>query len=130
MTSTSTAANALPNRFRAAGGDAIFVKLDVTQEQDWIEAVAATVSAYGTLDVLVNNAGSGARHTVEETTEEAWDGQIDVHGKGTFLGTKHAIPEMLKAGAVARSSISPPSTVWLGAPPPPPTMPARARYGF
>ena len=93
-------------QIRAAGGDAIFVKLDVTQEQDWIDAVAATVSAYGTLNVLVNNAGSGARYTVEETTEEAWDGQIDVHGKGTFLGTKHAIPEMLKAGGGSIVNIS------------------------
>ena len=93
-------------QIRAAGGDAIFVKLDVTREQDWIAAVAATVSAYGTLNVLVNNAGSGARYTVEETTEEAWDGQIDVHGKGTFLGTKHAIPEMLKAGGGSIVNIS------------------------
>jgi len=93
-------------QIRAAGGDAIFVKLDVTQEQDWIDAVAATVSAFGKLDVLVNNAGSGARYTVEETTEEAWDGQIDVHGKGTFLGTKYAIPEMLKAGGGSIVNIS------------------------
>ena len=93
-------------QIRAAGGDAIFVKLDVTQEQDWIDAVAATVSAYGALNVLVNNAGSGARYTVEETTEEAWDGQMDVHGKGTFLGTKYAIPEMLKAGGGSIVNIS------------------------
>lgn len=90
----------------AAGGEAIFVKLDVTQEQDWIDAVAATVAAYGTLNVLVNNAGSGARYTVEETTEAAWDSQIDVHGKGTFLGTKHAVPEMLKAGSGSIVNIS------------------------
>ena len=93
-------------QIRAAGGDAIFVKLDVTQEQDWIDAVAATVAAFGKLDVLVNNAGSGARYTVEETTEEAWDGQMDVHGKGTFLGTKYAIPEMLKAGGGSIVNIS------------------------
>ena len=93
-------------QIRAAGGDAIFVKLDVTQEQDWIDAVAATVAAYGTLNVLVNNAGSGARYTVEETTEEAWDGQMDVHGKGTFLGTKYAIPELLRAGGGSIVNIS------------------------
>ena len=85
-------------QIRAEGGNATFVKLDVTNEQDWIDAVAATVAAHGKLDVLVNNAGTGARYTVEETTEAVWDGQIDVHAKGTFLGTKHAIPEMLKAG--------------------------------
>ena len=91
---------------RAAGGDATFVKLDVTNEQDWIDAVAATVSAYGKLNVLVNNAGTSARSTVEETTEEAWDGQMDVHAKGTFLGTKHAIPEMLKEGSGSIINIS------------------------
>ena len=93
-------------QIRSAGGDAMFVKLDVTSEQDWIDAVAAAVSAYGKLNVLVNNAGTGARFTVEETTEEAWDGQIDVHAKGTFLGTKHAIPEMLKEGAGSIVNIS------------------------
>ncbi len=93
-------------QIRAAGGDAIFVKLDVTNEQDWIDAVAATVSAYGKLNVLVNNAGTGARYTVEETTEATWDGQIDVHAKGTFLGTKYAIPEMLKEGAGSIVNIS------------------------
>lgn len=93
-------------QIRADGGDAIFVKLDVTSDQDWIDAVAATVSAYGTLNVLVNNAGSGARYNVEETTEEAWDGQIDVHGKGVFLGIKYAIPEMLKAGGGSIVNIS------------------------
>ncbi len=93
-------------QIRAAGGDAIFVKLDVTSEQDWIDAVAATVAAYGTLNVLVNNAGTGARYTVEETTADAWDGQIDVHAKGTFLGTRQAIPEMLKAGGGSIINIS------------------------
>ena len=78
------------------GGDVIFLPLDVTNEKGWIDVIAAAVSKYGKLDVLVNNAGTGARTTVEETTVEAWDGQMDVHAKGTFLGTKYAIPEMRK----------------------------------
>ena len=93
-------------QIRADGGDARFVRLDVTREEDWVDAVAATVAAYGRLDILVNNAGTGARYTVEETTEAAWDGQMDVHAKGTFLGTKHAVPEMLKAGGGAIVNIS------------------------
>ena len=115
-------------QIRSAGGDAMFVKLDVTSEQDWIDAVAATVSAYGKLNVLVNNAGTGARFTVEETTEEAWDGQIDVHAKGTFLGTKHAIPEMLKEGAGSIVNISSIYGSW-GARRPPRTMLPRGRSG-
>ena len=93
-------------QIRADGGEARFVKLDVTREEDWVDAVTAAVAAYGRLDILVNNAGTGARYTVEETTEAAWDGQMNVHAKGTFLGTKHAVPEMLKAGGGAIVNIS------------------------
>ena len=93
-------------QIRAAGGDAQFVKLDVTQEADWAAAVAAAIAAYGRLDILVNNAGTGARYTVEETSEAAWDGQMDVHAKGAFLGIKHAVPELLKAGGGAIVNIS------------------------
>ena len=74
--------------------------------QDWIDAIQKTVCAYGKLDVLVNNAGSSARQTVEETTEEIWDGQMNVHAKGVFLGTKHAIPEMRKVGGGSIVNIS------------------------
>ena len=93
-------------QIRDAGGDAIFVKLDVTSEADWINAVAAAVGAYGGLNTLVNNAGTGARYTVEETSEADWDGQIDVHAKGTFLGIKRAAPELLKAGGGSIVNIS------------------------
>lgn len=83
---------------REMGGDAIFVKLDVTSDEDWQNAIQATLDAYGRLDVMVNNAGTGAPATVEDTTIEVWDGQMDVHAKGVFLGTKYAIPEMRKVG--------------------------------
>ncbi len=78
------------------GGEAMFLRLDVTNEQDWIDAIRATVANYGRLDILVNNAGTGARFKVEDTTEEVWDTQMNIHAKGAFLGTKHAIPEMRK----------------------------------
>jgi len=89
-----------------SGGEATFLRLDVTNEQDWIDAVRATVSSYGRLDILVNNAGTGARYTVEETTEEVWDTQMNIHAKGTFLGTKHAIPEMRKVGGGSIINVS------------------------
>ena len=82
-----------------SGGEAKFLRLDVTEEQDWTDTVGATVASYGMLDILVNNAGTGARYTVEGTTEEVWDTQMNIHAKGTFLGTKHAIPEMRKVGS-------------------------------
>ena len=57
-----------------AGGHALFLRLDVTSESGWISAVAAAVSRFGKLDVLVNNAGvGGGGGMVEDTTVEAWD---------------------------------------------------------
>ena len=89
-----------------SGGDATFVYLDVTREQAWIDAVKTTVDTYGRLNVLVNNAGTGGPGLVEETTEQAWDDQMAVHAKGTFFGTKHAIPEMRKVGGGSIVNIS------------------------
>ena len=85
-------------QIRENGGDVIFMAHDVTSEERWLEVIAETVGRYGKLDVLVNNAGTGARYTVEETSVADWQGQMDVHAKGVFLGTKHAIPEMRKGG--------------------------------
>ena len=86
------------SEIRELGGDAIFVKLDVTSDVDWQKAIEATLAAYGRLDVMINNAGTGAPANVEDTTVDVWDGQMDVHAKGVFLGTKYAIPEMRKVG--------------------------------
>jgi cyclopentanol dehydrogenase len=78
----------------------------VTSEADWQRAMQTTIGRFGRLDVLVNNAGTGARFTVEETTSEVWDGQMAVHAKGVFLGTKYAIPEMRKVGGGSIINIS------------------------
>ena len=93
-------------QIRENGGDAVFLAHDVTSEARWTEVIRETVERYGKLDVLVNNAGTGARFTVEETTVDAWDGQMDVHAKGVFLGTKHAIPEMRRAGGGSIINVS------------------------
>ena len=94
------------NEIGEAGGEALYLHLDVTSEVEWIKVIAETVSRFGRLDVLVNNAGSAARYTVEDTTEEVWDSQMDVHAKGVFLGTKHAIPEMRKVGGGSIINVS------------------------
>ena len=88
------------------GGDAMYVHLDVTCEEDWQSAVAAAVSGYGKLDVLVNNAGIWRRGRVEDTTVEDWDAIQNVNSKGVFLGTKAAIPEMRNAGGGSIINIS------------------------
>ena len=91
---------------REDGGEATYVHLDVTQEADWQQAVAAAVSTYGKLDILVNNAGILRRDGIEETSRELWDTVMAVNATGVFLGTKHAIPEMRKAGGGSIVNIS------------------------
>ena len=93
-------------QMRESGHDAIFRRLDVTSEDDWASAVSDAVDAFGRLDILVNNAGSGGRARVEDTTEEVWQGQMDVHAKGCFLGTKLAVPHMRAAGGGSIINIS------------------------
>ena len=89
-----------------AGGDALYVHLDVTSEDDWREAIQATVSSFGKLNVLVNNAAIWRRGRVEDTSVEDWDAIMDVNAKGVFLGTKLAIEEMRKAGGGSIINIS------------------------
>ena len=89
-----------------AGGQALFVRLDVTREDDWLQAIQTTVATFGRLDVLVNNAGISGRGTVEEISIDAWDRVMAVNAKGVFLGTKLAIPEMRKVGGGSIINIS------------------------
>ena len=88
------------------GGECLFVRLDVTSEDSWADAIAATIARFGKLDVLVNNAGIVARGTLDTATVEEWDRVMDVNAKGVFLGTKAAIPEMRNAGGGSIVNIS------------------------
>ena len=90
-----------------SGGDCLFLRLDVTSEANWQDAIAATVSRFGALHILVNNAGiGGVGGLVEDTSVEDWDRVMDINGKGVFLGTKAAIPEMQAAGGGSIINIS------------------------
>jgi NAD(P)-dependent dehydrogenase (short-subunit alcohol dehydrogenase family) len=82
-----------------SSGKAIFIPTDVRKIEDCRLAVDQTVSAFGQLDILFNNAGVFYPHTVVECTEEEWDEQLDVNLKGTFLMSKFALPEMIRRGS-------------------------------
>ena len=90
-----------------SGGDCLFLRLDVTSEANWQDAIAATVSRFGALHILVNNAGiGGVGGLVEDTPVEDWELVMDINAKGVFLGTKAAIPEMQAAGGGSIINIS------------------------
>ncbi|PKB63838.1 MAG: cyclopentanol dehydrogenase [SAR202 cluster bacterium Io17-Chloro-G2] len=89
-----------------SGGDATYVHLDVTREDDWRTAVETAVGRYGKLDILVNNAGILIRKGLEDTTVEDWDRIMGVNAKGVFLGTRQAIPAMRQAGGGSIINIS------------------------
>jgi cyclopentanol dehydrogenase len=84
---------------RERGGEATYVHLDVTAEEQWRAAVALAEDRYGKLNILVNNAGiPQPRVSLEDMTEEQWDRVMAVNLKGTFFGTKTAIPALRRAG--------------------------------
>ena len=89
-----------------AGGEALFVRLDVTIEEDWADAVESTVSRFGRLDILVNNAGISSRSVDDPGSLENWERIMNINSTGVFLGTKHAVPQMLAAGGGSIVNIS------------------------
>ncbi|HIM48219.1 MAG TPA: SDR family NAD(P)-dependent oxidoreductase, partial [Dehalococcoidia bacterium] len=89
-----------------AGGEAMIVMLDVSQEDQWAQAVAQVVARFGKLDILVNNAGISGSGETDFGSTAAWDQLMDINAKSVFLGMKHAIPEMEKAGGGAIVNIS------------------------
>jgi NAD(P)-dependent dehydrogenase (short-subunit alcohol dehydrogenase family) len=101
-----TEGKAVEARIRAAGGEAAFVRLDVTSEQDWADAVGTAELAYGKLDALINNAGIGGGRRIEDTTLAEWERTMAVNSTGVFLGTRAAIPAMRRAGGGSIVNIS------------------------
>ena len=89
-----------------AGGEAMFVLLNVSDEANWESAVHQIVARFGKLDVLVNNAGVTGSGEPNYASSETWDRLMEVNAKGAFLGINCAIPEMLKAGGGSIVNIS------------------------
>ncbi|GAH02782.1 unnamed protein product, partial [marine sediment metagenome] len=86
-------------QIKASGGEAIFIKSDVSKASDAERMVKKTIEEYGKLDILHNNAGIlGEVAFVGDATEEDWDRVISVNLKGVFLCSKYAVREMVKKG--------------------------------
>ena len=89
-------------RLRDDGLTVRYTQLDVTKEQDWRDAVALAEGTFGFVNVLVNNAGVlGSMKGLTEESLEDWHTAIAVNQTGVFLGMKHTIPAMRRAGGGA-----------------------------
>lgn len=89
---------ALAEEIIAAGGDARFIILDVTREDDWHDAVKMATDDFGGLDILVNNAGLFFGRDFEEVTLDDWQRLVAVNLTGVFLGTRCAAPALRERG--------------------------------
>ncbi len=88
------------------GGVAEVVGADVTQAAQCEAMVEAAITAFGTIDILVNNVGLASLGTVVDTTEEAWDRAMDINLRSAFLASKYAVPIMADKGAGAVVNVS------------------------
>lgn len=82
-----------------SGGKAIFIRTDIRRSDECRRAVDETLTAFGRLDILFNNAGIFYPHTILDCSEEEWDLQLDINLKGTFLMSKFALPGMIQRGS-------------------------------
>ena len=88
------------------GGEARFVRLDVTDLASWRSVVAYAAGEFGEITTLVNNAGIFHAGGVEAETEEGWARMVGINQTGVFLGMKAAVPALLKSGNAAIVNIS------------------------
>jgi NAD(P)-dependent dehydrogenase (short-subunit alcohol dehydrogenase family) len=88
----------LVTEIRHAGGDAIYLHQDVTDEGRWPEVVGAVEKQFGRVDVMVANAGIAIRVPIVDMTLADWRRQQAVNVEGVFLAVKYAVPAMRRSG--------------------------------
>ena len=91
------AGRATVEAIRAEGGQAEYIRLDVTREEDWRAAIGLATTQFGKLDILVNNAGVFIGKSIEDVTLAEWDRLVAVNMTGVFLGTRLAVPALREA---------------------------------
>ncbi|RPJ04611.1 MAG: SDR family NAD(P)-dependent oxidoreductase, partial [Deltaproteobacteria bacterium] len=91
---------------KEAGGESIFVQVDVSKSRDVEAMVKRAVEAYGRLDCAFNNAGVGNPGTTVDCTEAEWDQTLQINLKGVWLCMKYEVPQMLKQerGAIVNTA--------------------------
>ena len=92
------AANATAAEIKGAGGQAMGVAMNVTNEDEVNAGIATTMKAYGRIDILVSNAGIQIVHPLEEFSYADWKKMLAIHVDGAFLTTRACLPHMYKAG--------------------------------
>jgi len=96
------ATTALEQQIKALGTQAIGVEADVSKVADLQKLVAAAVSQFGRLDIMVNNAGVETRTSILNTTEAQYDKVLQINLKSAFFGTQFAAQQMIKQGGGGR----------------------------
>ncbi len=91
-----SAAKAVVETIRKNGSDAIMVRANIGEVEDVTRMIDTAVNTFGTIDVLVNNAGMLNSSKLADMSVETWDDMIKVHLRGMFLCTRLSIPYMLK----------------------------------
>ncbi|EQB37027.1 MULTISPECIES: SDR family NAD(P)-dependent oxidoreductase [Virgibacillus] len=94
------------NEIKENGGDAIAFKHNVTSEDEWKQIIAASINAYGKIDILINNAGVSSPDTIATMEMVDWNKVMDINLNGCVIGMKYVIPEMQKAGGGSVINIS------------------------
>ncbi len=89
----------LEHEIDEAGGKALSIVCDITDEQQVNAAVAEVIRDFRRIDCLINNAGVGVFKSAEEITSEDWDRVMDINVKGSFLLTRAVLPHMKAAGS-------------------------------
>jgi len=89
-----------------AGGKGLFVKTDITKEDDIKHLIDTTVKEFGGLNILFNNAGIDLAYTIADTDEKIWNTTMNINLRAVYLACKYAVPHMLEKGGAILNTAS------------------------